>query len=159
MQKGDLVWYRAKGDIYWLGKVDGSWSYQNTGDFKEFDLYQARKCRWLRVGPADTVPGPVKNAYAGRGNCISQIKRERHSAIPISFAIWEKQTGEVTQHCSFKSVKLPLSVIGHDDFEDLVALYLQSQSGWYLVPSTSKRSSPLTEFVPRNLEGKRATCK
>lgn len=159
MQKGDLVWCRAKGDICWLGKVDGSWSYQNTGDFKEFDLYQARKCRWLRVGPADTVPGPVKNAYAGRGNCISQIQRERHSAIPISFAIWEKQTGEVTQHCSFKSVKLSLSVIGHDDFEDLVALYLQSQLGWYLVPSTSKRSSPLTEFVPRNLEGKRATCK
>jgi hypothetical protein len=156
MQPGDFVWCRAKGDIYWLGKVEGPWRYQNSGYFKEFDLYQVRKCRWKKVGPADTVPGPVKNAYAGRGSAISQIQRERDAVIHMSLSIWEKLTGEAFENSAFKSAKVSLSAIGHDDLEDLVALYLQAEMGWYLVPSTAKRSTPLTEFVLRNSEGKRA---
>lgn len=156
MQEGDLVWCRAKGDIYWLGKIEGPWRYQNTGNFDEFDLYQVRKCRWRKVGPADTVPGPVKNAFAGRGSAISQIQRERDAAIHMSLSIWEKLTGETIQDSPLKSGKVALSAMGHDDLEDLVAIYLQAELGWYLVPSTAKRSTPLTEFVLRNSEGKRA---
>ena len=62
MQDGDLVWCRAKNDVYWLGRIEGSWLYRNGGDFDYFDLHQVRKCRWVRVGPADIVPGPIKNA-------------------------------------------------------------------------------------------------
>lgn len=156
MQQGDLVWCRARGDIYWLGKVEGPWKYHNTGKFGEFDLYQVRKCRWCKVGPADTVPGPVKNAYAGRGSAISQIQRERDAAIHMSLSIWGKLTGEAIEDSPLKSGKVSLSALGHDDLEDLVALYLQAELGWYLVPSTAKRSTPLTEFVLRNSEGKRA---
>ncbi|MEK6804231.1 MAG: hypothetical protein AABZ34_16450 [Nitrospirota bacterium] len=156
MQEGDFVWCRAKGDIYWVGKIEGPWRYQNTGKFEEFDLYQVRKCRWRRVGPADTVPGPVKNAFAGRGSAISQIQRERDSAIHMSLSIWEKLTGEAIEDSPLKSGKVSLSAMGHDDLEDLVAIYLQAELGWYLVPSTAKRSTPLTEFVLRNSEGKRA---
>lgn len=154
MQKGDLVWCRAKGDIYWLAKVAGLWRYRNTGKFQELDLYQTRKCRWQKVGPGDTVPGPVKNAYAGRGSAISRIRRERDVALYLSVSIWKKLTGETIQHTPTKIAKFSLSSVGHDDLEDLVALYLQAELGWYLVPSTAKRSNPVTEFVLRNSEGK-----
>lgn len=156
MRDGDLVWCRAKGDIYWLGRVKGPWKYRSTGRFDEFDLYQIRTCKWVKVGPGDTVPGPVKNAYAGRGSAISRIHREHDAALCASAYIWQKLTGEAIQHIPAGSGKFSLSAIGHDDLEDLVALYLQAELGWYVVPSTAKRSTPHTEFVLRNAKGKRA---
>lgn len=156
METGDFVWCRAKCDIYWLGKVEGPWNYRNKDRFEEFDLYQVRKCRWQRVGPADTVPGPVKNAYAGRGSAISQIRREAETAAHTSNSLWTKLTGETTRHALKDSPRFTLSSIGHDDLEDLVALYLQAEKRWYVVPSTVKRSTPFTEFVLRNSEGQRA---
>ena len=67
MLHGDFVWCRAKADIYWLARVEGPWVYRNVAEFADFDLYQVRQCEWLCVGPGDSTPGPVKNAFAGRG--------------------------------------------------------------------------------------------
>jgi hypothetical protein len=156
VQADDLVWCRTKDDVYWLGRVAGPWRYRNTGDFDDFDLYQVRRSAWQRVGPADKVPGPIKNAYAGRGSAISQIQRERVAAARESAFIWQTLTAEVIQDAPDSSSELSLSAIGHDDLEDLVILYLQAEHGWYVVPSTAKISTPITECVLRNSKGQRA---
>jgi hypothetical protein len=124
------LWCRANSDIYWIGRVTGPWLYRNTGRFDEFDLYQVRKCAWNRVGPSDAVPGPIKNAYAGRGMTISQIRREYAAAAHESAAIWEKMAGEKID-IQVAYAELSLSAVAHDDLEDLVALYLQSH-GWHV---------------------------
>jgi hypothetical protein len=155
MQIGDFVWCRARGDIYWLGRIEGAWRYRNIDEFDQFDLYQVRSCRWHKVGTSDTVPGFIKNAYAGRGPAISQIQKERESARHMTLAIWERVTGKPRKDSPYEG-KFSLSLVGHDDLEDLVALYLQAELGWYVVPSTAKRSTPFTEFVLLNSRGERA---
>lgn len=156
MKPGDFAWCRERGDIYWLGRVRGPWTYRNTGRFDEFDLYQTRQCQWQRVGPADLVPGPVKNAFAGRGSAISQLQGEAEAALRESATIWRKLTSETVDGVPMHDGTFSLSSLGHDDLEDLVALYLQSDHGWYVVPSTAKRSTPYTECVLRNAAGQRA---
>ena len=156
MQVDDLVWCRAKADVYWLGRTDGSWTYRNTGEFADFDLYQVRKCKWVRVGPEDLVPGAIKNAFAGRGSAISQIQRERDAALRYSTIIWREKTGDSIADLLDSTGAFSVSELGHDDLEDLVAMYLQVCLGWYVVPSTVKRATPYTEFVLRNAEGRRA---
>jgi hypothetical protein len=154
LQFGDLVWCRAYGNIYWIGRVTGPWLYKNTEEFDEFDLYQVRKCSWHRIGPSDATPGPIKNAYAGRGMTISQIRRERVAAAYESSVIWRKVSGEaIDQPAAYDN--LSLSAVGHDDLEDIVALYLQSQ-GWLVVISTVKHATPITECVFRNSQNQRA---
>jgi hypothetical protein len=156
MLVGDFVWCRAAGDIYWLGKVSGAWMYRYNGDFAEFDLYQVRKCEWIPVGPSDLVPGPVKNAYAGRGQAISCIAKEGDAALLGSALIWESKTGEKVDPALKPARAFPLGAIAHDDLEDIVSLYLQMKRGWSIVPSTAKKSTPTTEFVLRNRAGGRA---
>jgi hypothetical protein len=65
-------------------------------------------------------------------------------------------TTEVIKDLPEASGGLSLSAIGHDDMEDLVALYLQVERGWYVVLSTAKHSTPITECVQRNSQGQRA---
>lgn len=156
MKNGDFVWCRAAGDIYWLGRIQGPWMYKHSGDFDHFDLYQVRKCRWERVGSSDSVPGPVKNAFAGRGQAISRIKKEEDAAIRSIAAMWRSLTGEIVELDLQPFTEFPLSATAHDDLEDIVALYLQMKLGWHIVPSTVKLSTPDTEFVLRNADGHRA---
>lgn len=156
MQNGDFIWCRAAGDIYYLGRVKGTWAYKHSGEFHRLDLYQVRKCRWERAGPSDRVPGPVKNAFAGRGQAISRIKKDWNAAIRGTAAIWQSLTQEKIELEFSPVVEFPLSAIAHDDLEDIVALYVQMELGWHIIPSTVKRSTPDTEFVLRNPSGRRA---
>jgi hypothetical protein len=156
MACGDFAWCRARGDVYWLGRVAGSWIYRNTGVFDDLDLYQIRRCRWVRVGAADEVPGAIKNAYAGRGAAISRIVAQHESALIESAHIWQRRTGEVLPDVPVPTGRSLLSALGHDDLEDLVLLYLQDRLHWGIVASTAKRSTPFTECVLRNAQGQRA---
>jgi hypothetical protein len=151
MRTGDLIWCRARDYSFWLAKVKGPWRYRNAVKFCEFDLYQVRKCKWKQVVLGD-VPGPVKNAFAGRGSAICRIKND--AALPMSVAVWQKLTGEAFTHAPIKEVSF--SCLGHDDLEDLVSLYLQAELRWFVIPSTAKRSTPFTEFELTNFKGERA---
>jgi hypothetical protein len=85
---------------------------------------------------------------------ISQIRREYAAAAHESAAIWAKVAGEkIDVQVAYD--ELSLSAVGHDDLEDLVALYLQSH-GWHVVPSTVKHATPVTECVFRDSQGQRA---
>jgi hypothetical protein len=112
MQPGDFVWCRAQGNIYWLGRVSGSWLYRNVEAFDDLDLYQIRKCQWVCVGPADLVPGPIKNAFAGPGSTISRINREHDAVLRESASIWEEKTDELVENLPPRS-RVPTSPCPH----------------------------------------------
>lgn len=151
----DLVWCRARGDVYWIGRVIGPWQYHCIGDFDTHDLYQVRECEWRRLGPSDLVPGPVKNAYAGRGAAITRILREADEARRSTIAIWHRLGGDSSRE-SVESAGVRLTTLGHDDLEDVVLLYLQAELGWRVVVSTAKKSTPFTECILRSDDGRRA---
>ena len=155
LEENDLVWCRARGDIYWIGRVVGPWEYRCVGKFDAFDLYQVRKCEWRRLGPSDLVPGPVKNAYAGRGAAITRIQREADEARKSTVAIWHRLGGESPRESADRA-GVRLSALGHDDLEDIVLLYLQAELGWRVVVSTAKKSTPFTECILRSDDGRRA---
>lgn len=156
MKKGDFIWSRARENTYWLARVKGFWRYKTSHSFSNFDLFQSRRVRWCRVGAVDRVPGPIKNAFAGRGSAVSRIKREEQITFYMTARIWERLTSEKVQSVNTALIPFSISHLGHDELEDLVGLYLQAEFGWYLAPSTANRSSPSTEFVLRNAKGQRA---
>lgn len=156
MQNGDFVWCKTAADTYWLGKITGPWTYKHGGNFAKFDLYQVRKCKWVEVGTGDKVPGPVKNAFAGPGRALARISTEGEAALLGSALLWKSLAKEAINFDLKPFKKFPLGAIAHDDLEDVVALYLQIKRGWYVVPSTVKKSTATTEFVLRNRVGNRA---
>jgi hypothetical protein len=153
MQEDDFVWCRTRGDVYWLGRIVGKWMYKPNDEFHDLNLYQVRECHWKNIGTADLVPGPIKNAYAGRGQAIARIVREGVAALHATEKIWDPS---VSHHAEEYAQQFSLGAIAHDDLEDIVALYLQKELGWFVVPSTVKKSTPSTEFVLRNANGGRA---
>ncbi|MCB1542848.1 MAG: hypothetical protein H6872_10565 [Methylobacteriaceae bacterium] len=155
MKDGDFVWCRTRDNIYWLGRADGPWTYRCVGDFALYDLFQVRACSWLRVGPSDLVPGPVKNAFAGRGSAISQFRSESESSLLMSASIWNGKTRTDISLPRSGHANLPLSAIGHDDLEDIVLFFIQAELKWYISVSSAKRSTPLTECVLRHMDGRR----
>ena len=80
------------------------------------------------------IPGPVRNAFAGRGSSICRI----NGATVHSAFIWKDATGETIKEIPKDIEKFSLSALGHDDLEDLVAMYLQAELGWYVVLGTAK---------------------
>jgi hypothetical protein len=155
LRENDLVWCRAEGNIYWIGRIIGGWQYRCTGYFAEFDLYQVRKCEWRCLGPSDLVPGPVKNAFAGRGAAFTRILREADEARASTVRLWYSLGGDSPNKKPFAGAAR-LAALGHDDLEDLVLLYLQFELGWRIILSSAKRSTPFTECVLRNDIGQRA---
>jgi hypothetical protein len=119
-------------------------------------VFQVRKCKWVRVGSSDKIPGPVKNAFAGRGQAISRIAKEESAALLGTALIWESVTGESIELDIVAAKQFPMGAIAHDDLEDIVALYLQIEMGWHIVPSTAKKTTRDIEFVLRNSMGQRA---
>jgi hypothetical protein len=156
MNDGDFVWCRALGNTYWLGRIYGPWQYFHNDDFCRYDLHQVRKCKWIEVGSADNVPGPVLNAFAGRGMAISRIRRNEPIVLFASALLWENRTKEVVEIDAPVVGDAWANAISHDNLEDIVALYLQLEKGWIVIPSTVKKSTPFTEMVLRNKDAERA---
>ena len=44
---GSFVWTRDPEDLYWLGRVTGSYFYDNDNEAAAVDLVHVRECRWL----------------------------------------------------------------------------------------------------------------
>ena len=158
MKIADFVWCRVSGDIYWLGQIQGDWRNELSEIFSQHELHQVRKCKWVKAGPADQTPAAVRNAFAGRGSTISRINKDADETLRATIAIWNKMLPNDAIHldATKELQKFKLSAFAHDDLEDFVALYLQVQLGWLVIPTTAKKSTPYTEFVMRNLKGERA---
>lgn len=139
MQVGDICWmYVSHLGEYWCSVLTGSFEYREGENYDLFDIHITRRCRWVRVGTADAVPGVIVRAFAGPFGTVSKLVTSVETA---------REAAEVALGLQQPNLGLNLfSLTGPDDLEDLAALYLQHQ-GWCVLPSTAKTTMASYEFV------------
>lgn len=147
MQVGDFVWtVEPNTGDYWVARVTGPFVYRTGGDYSKFDLHMTRPCEWKRAGVADSVPGPIVRAFAGPFGTISQLSSARDEILAFSQVIFGQRA---TTKAALRDVAC------HEDLEDITGLYLQKK-GWFVIPSSAKKTMPSYEFIVTNADGDRA---
>ena len=152
MTEGDLCWTRDWEGNYYLGRVSGAWEYRAAPEHTDADVVNVRCCRWMRVGTVDAVPGKVLNSFRA-GRTLQAVHDE---TVLFYSKLLFNSNGEPVYDLS-DDVKGGLDLFAlasPEDCEDIVAIYLQAEYGYYLIPSTCRLDTVKTEFVLRNAKGK-----
>ncbi len=153
MECGDLCWTRDWNGAYYIGKVTGDWEYRTTKEYRDADIVNVRKCEWYRVGNVDSAPGKVVNSF-GMGRTVQAVYGD--TVEYYSKAIYNQLSKTNTYDFPEAPDYDLWSLIGTDDCEDILGIYLQEVCGYRLIPSTCKRATVKTEFILKDTEGKTA---
>ena len=147
----DLCWTRDWDGTYYLGRVTGEWQYCSTQEYVDADIRNIRSCNWVLAGGADSVPGKVLNSFrpsrtlqAVHGGTVGFYSRLRFNQL----------SGHAAYSLSGKEYVDLLSLIAPEDCEDILAIYLQKEFGYCLIPSSCRHDTVGTEFVMRKGKGK-----
>lgn len=126
--------------------MTSEWRYETSTANREADVANVRSCNWLKAGVVDVVPGKVVNSYISR-RTVQRVTGKDVRAYSQYLA--NKLSGEkcFSPRPPDDSV---LGLLSSDDCEDLVAIYLQSELGYLLVPSSCKSSTAVYEYVLRH---------
>ena len=152
MAEGDLCWTRDWEGNYSLGRVFGEWEYRATPEHIAADVHNVRRCRWIRTGTADSVPGKVLNSFRA-GRTVQAVHDD--SACFYSKLQFNLAGGEPAYDLSDRTERgLDLfALVSPEDCEDIAAIYLQVKYGYSLIPSTCRPGMVKTEFVLRKSDG------
>lgn len=145
---GTLLWTREPSGEYWLGEVKGEWEYLDNAAAREFDLFCTRPTKWIQIGTEEKVPGKVVNAF-----------RSQRTLQRIGDPGARAYTNRIFARASSPDLELDVvdpdvvlrSLIGAEDLEDLVSVYLQVRYGYVLV--SRFRSTPGYEYVLKGARG------
>jgi ankyrin repeat protein len=140
MEVGDLCWTRDTAGVYYIGKVFGEWRYIHSDEADNYDIHNVRLCQWRRVGLVDAVPGAVERSF-GPSRTLQPIK----DATAATYSQYLYYGRAMHPDIAFD----PFSLFSPADHEDLAALYLQDR-GYYLLPSTVKKTTAVYEWVMRH---------
>ena len=117
------------------------------------DIHMTRSVEWLPDPfTPDQVPGFIRLRFLRQGRTIEQIHHPAAQEL-CEGLFCNRRDGRPLRH--IEGIGL-WDLLGPEEGEDLVSLYLQILLGWYVVVSTAKISTPLYECVFRNEEGGRA---
>lgn len=147
MAIGDLCWARTRSGKYWLGKIEGDWSYRNSEQHRLAGVVNVRKCRWIEVGDLHQIPGKVINAF----RATRTVQMVPNEAVRVfSMVTYNSLTSENHYAIPDKPGDL-FSMLCPEDCADLVGVYLQTK-GYVLFPGTCKSDTKQFEFVLRHRE-------
>jgi len=134
-EKEDLLWVR-KGMTYFLGKV-GAWKCGDSQEIATRGIGSVRPYDWAEIGPEDCVPGSVVTNFI-KGPAFRRIGNKH--ALEYSRYIFAKAMKHdiPTSRVDQEGI---LDLIGPEDLEDVVAIYLQLVEGCVLFPSTFKKGT------------------
>jgi hypothetical protein len=138
----DLVWAR-KGMTYYLGKV-GKWRYEPSQEYKDRHIVNVRPYSCVEVGEEDNVPGDVLRNIT-RGQTVRRINNAH--ALEYSHYLYSKMRGERSLPKPEKGAERILELIGPQDLEDVVAIFLQKRRRCLMYPSTCKKSTKSVECL------------
>ena len=156
MKVDDLVWTRDAQNRYYLCRITGEWEYRMGEAYDNHDIHNARTCEWLEVGVVDNVPWAIVRQFS-RGT-LAGMGRQAERMLTFSMLKYNQVSGtDYYQEVKFANDGL-FSLIGPDDCEDIVALYLQEKLGYRLLPSTCKPTTKHYEFVLLRPDGNRAVA-
>lgn len=154
IQEGDYCWTRGADGNYWLCRVTNEpFKYRTGGKWDECDVHMTRGVEWLPSSlTPDQVPGFVRLRFQRQGRTIEQVY---HPAVQELGEGLFRNIRDGVPVRPIESLQL-WDLLGAEEGEDLVGLYLQIQCGWHVVISTAKISTPVYECVFRNQNGERA---
>ena len=153
MKYGDLCWARDK-NKYYIGRIEGEWIYRgHEEDYKNEDVINVRPCRWFPAGEEDSVPGKVLNGFRP-ARTIQRVWNK--TASFYSRCLYNELSGEKIYDVSSHDDLDLLILVGPEDCEDIVGIYLQEKFGYRMIPSSCKHDTAHTEFILKNREGSRA---
>ena len=156
MNAGDLCWTRNRFGEYFLGRIDGEWEYRGSEENLNSDIVNVRPCKWFRFEDEEPVPGKVLNSFRA-SRTLQAIYDE--SAIRYSQILWNKLSKREIYKLKINENAMNIfSLISPKDCEDLVALYIQNKYEYYLIPSTCRNDTPMTEFIFKGKCGEKAKC-
>jgi hypothetical protein len=86
---GSLVWTRDDDDLFWLGRLTGSWRYDSAAAAAAVDLVHVRECTWLeRPVLHAQVPGAVLATFGRGGRNFQRIHDV--AVAEESLVIWDR---------------------------------------------------------------------
>lgn len=145
---GDFIWTMSPKGEYYIAVIrrkGGEWRYLPKGE--AFDVVNVRKVILHKVGLADSVPGVIRNAFAGPGQTFRKIPSDLAKIFTEKW-IQKKRTKKTGGGPSYSKHDI-YGLLGPRELEDLVFIYLQSK-GWLIVPSTRTSSQIYYEAVLLN---------
>src|ERR1700693_4838695 len=133
MSVGDLCWARHASGKYYIGRVMGTWEYRNGPSNRQAGVVNTRFCDWQDAGDPFNVPNAILNSFRN-GSPLEQIEGDGVEAFS-SFrfnGLIQRSVYEFSQRvCDL------FSVLGLEECEDLIGIYLQME-GYLLLPGTCK---------------------
>ncbi len=151
MKAGDFVWTRHGGNKsdYYLCRVcdDNSWINRKvTQEHIKYDITNYVHCEWVHIGTEDNVPGKVVNSFRA-----SATAQRINDVEKITQVIWDKHKGKISK-LEFSKDDF-WNLIGAEELECLILLYLQIEEGYYIYSSTVKPSTKTYEAVMISKDG------
>jgi len=140
----DLVWTRDFAGMYYLGKVDGEWMYNDGDCYRSADIVNIRKASLFRIG--SSVAGKIVACFRPSAT-IQEIDDETVRLFSMIIYNRSSQTEYFEVQKSSATTNI-FSLLSDVDLEDVVGLYLQSELNYLLIPSTRSRdnNTPFVEF-------------
>jgi hypothetical protein len=87
---GSFVWTRDTDGLYWLGRIDGPYFYDDGRAAGAVDLVHVRPCRWLPDPVLEPeVPAAVIATFARGGRNFQQTHSDRVG--PETERVWRKR--------------------------------------------------------------------
>lgn len=146
MQVGDICWTRSLNGDYYIGRITSDWRYASSTENLDADVVNIRSCEWRNVGTVDVVPGKVVNSYIAR----STVQRVTGAEVLRYCQYLVNKTFQEEIYQLSKGEMGFLKLISSDDCEDIVALYMQKEHGFMVIPSSCKPSTASYEYVMKH---------
>jgi hypothetical protein len=126
---------------FYLGRITSRWHYVADQAFIEANLVNVCNCDWQGPFTLDDVPGSLLQ-------CRGPFRRIRDEKISeYTKLLHSEATGRVYRNAESSSSTNLFRWLSDSVCEDLVALYLQHEKGYAVIPSTSKHSLIKYEFA------------
>ena len=142
MNEHDLVWTRDSSNNYYLGRITSPWHYEISQECSNANVVNVRDCDWSKVGAEDKVPAAIVNRFIS-----SRTVQAMYNTAVRTFSMSKaaKQWPD-----TYKQEALSGDIFDYlppEECEDVLAIYLQMNRNYYLVPSTCKKSTQAYEYI------------
>lgn len=154
MEVGDLIWTRDWYGNYYLGKINSDWYYDTSEECSQADIINVRKCDWMKIGTVESVPGKVVSSFrpARTVQCIDD-----ETVFTFSQVVYNQKSKTNYYKIENISGQDIFSLLSTDDCEDALAIYLQINHDYIIIPSSCKDTTMTYEFELKNrFTGKQA---
>ena len=144
MNEDDLVWTRDSSNNYYLGRIRSPWRYGTSQECADADVVNIRYCEWCRVGAEDKIPAAIVNRFI-RGRTVQAMNSYIAAVRSFTKSKAAKQWPDTYEREALSGDIF--DCLPPEECEDALAIYLQMNRNYYLVPSTCKKSTQAYEYI------------